>query len=146
MISGTKEIITDEIALSERAEEIDTLHEGQLVQEIVKLLKRTLRKNDNLFALSAPAIGFNKRIFCMKFEKDQIRSKRNHFEIYKIKRGRTSRIFLEDELIFEVKVNKKWFKIEYEVNVKEDFSDNVLFILFFYFLTKEVNGIGGNYD
>ena len=72
MISGTKEIITDEIALSERAEEIDTLHEGQLVQEIVKLLKRTLRKNDDLFALSAPAIGFNKRIFCMKFEKDEI--------------------------------------------------------------------------
>ena len=74
MISGTKEIITDEIALSERAEEIDTLHESQLLQEIVKYLKRTLRKRDDLFALSAPAIGYNKRVFCMKFEDDQIKT------------------------------------------------------------------------
>ena len=60
MISGTKEIITDEIALSERAEEIDTLHEGQLVQEIVKLLKRTLRKDDNLFAIYGMTNFINK--------------------------------------------------------------------------------------
>lgn len=74
MISGTKDIITDEIALSERAEEIDTLHEGQLLQEIIKYLKRTLRKRKDLFALSAPAIGYNKRVFCMKFENDQIKT------------------------------------------------------------------------
>ena len=74
MITGTKDIITDEIQLSERAEEIDTLHEGQLLQEIVKYLKRTLRKREDLFALSAPAIGYNKRVFCMKFENDQVKT------------------------------------------------------------------------
>lgn len=74
MISGTKDIITDEVILSERAEEIDTLHDSQLLQEIVKYLKRTLRKRDDLFALSAPAIGYNKRVFCMKFENDQIKT------------------------------------------------------------------------
>jgi peptide deformylase len=74
MIAGTKDIITDEIQLSERSEEIDTLHEGQLLQEITKYLKRTLRKREDLFALSAPAIGYNKRIFCMKFEHDQIKT------------------------------------------------------------------------
>ena len=74
MISGTKDIITDEVALSERAEEIDTLHDSQLLQEIVRYLKRTLRKRDDLFALSAPAIGYNKRVFCMKFENDQIKT------------------------------------------------------------------------
>lgn len=74
MIAGTKDIITDEIQLSERSEEIDTLHESQLLQEITKYLKRTLRKREDLFALSAPAIGYNKRIFCMKFEHDQIKT------------------------------------------------------------------------
>ena len=74
MITGTKDIITDEIQLSERAEEIDTLREGQLLQEIVKYLKRTLRKWEDLFALSAPAIGYNKRVFCMKFENDQVKT------------------------------------------------------------------------
>lgn len=74
MIAGTKDIITDEIQLSERAEEIDTLREGQLLQEIVKYLKRTLRKREDLFALSAPAIGYNKRVFCMKFENDQVKT------------------------------------------------------------------------
>lgn len=74
MISGTKDIITDEVVLSERAEEIDTLHDSQLLQEITKYLKRTLRKRDDLFALSAPAIGYNKRVFCMKFENDQIKT------------------------------------------------------------------------
>ena len=74
MISGTKDIITDEVALSERAEEIDTLHDSQLLQEIVKYLKRTLRKREDLFALSAPAIGYNKRVFCMKCENDQIKT------------------------------------------------------------------------
>jgi peptide deformylase len=74
MISGTKDIITDEVILSERCEEIDTLHDSQLLQEIIKYLKRTLRKRDDLFALSAPAIGYNKRVFCMKFENDQIKT------------------------------------------------------------------------
>ena len=74
MITGTKDIITDEIQLSERAEEIDTLREGQLLQEIVKYLKKTLRKREDLFALSAPAIGYNKRVFCMKFENDQVKT------------------------------------------------------------------------
>jgi len=74
MISGVKEIITDEVALSRRAVEIDTIHEGQLLREITKALKRTLSKTEGLYALSAPAIGYQKRVFCIKFDKDDIKT------------------------------------------------------------------------
>ena len=74
MISGVKEIITDELELSERAEEVDTITENSLLREIVKVLKRTLAKHEELNALSAPAIGYNKRIFCIRFDKDDIKT------------------------------------------------------------------------
>lgn len=63
-----KDIITDESKLHEWCDEIDPRKNSKLVQEIILCLKNTIRKN-NLVALSAPAIGYNYRIFCVAFDK-----------------------------------------------------------------------------
>lgn len=68
-----KEIITDEIALSERAVEIDVRTQATEMREIVKALKDTMRAN-NLSSLSAPAIGYNRRIFCIDFKDSEIKT------------------------------------------------------------------------
>lgn len=68
-----KEIITDESKLSDWSVEIDTRKEGKLTQEIVVALKETMRAN-NLISLSAPQIGYNKRIICLKFGKNDYRT------------------------------------------------------------------------
>lgn len=68
-----KEIITDEIALSERATEIDVRTQSKEMREIVKALKDTMRAN-NLTSLSAPAIGYNRRIFCIDFKDSEIKT------------------------------------------------------------------------
>ena len=65
-----KEILTideHEIELSERATEIDVKVENGLMREIISALKHTIELK-NLTALSAPAIGYAKRIFCIKFD------------------------------------------------------------------------------
>ena len=60
--------ITDyEIELSQRAEEIDVKTENNLLREIISSLKHTIEAK-NIIALSAPAIGYNKRVFCIKFD------------------------------------------------------------------------------
>lgn len=56
-----------ELELSERAEEIDIKTENNLMREIISALKHTIEYN-NIVSLSAPAIGYNKRIFCIKFD------------------------------------------------------------------------------
>jgi peptide deformylase len=56
-----------------RAEEIDTQNENKLVREIVSKIKRTMRKN-NLTSLSAPAVGYNKRIFCVDYSDNEIKT------------------------------------------------------------------------
>ncbi len=56
-----------------RAQEIDHEKEGKLLREIVANIKRTMRKN-NLVSLSAPGIGYNKRIFCIDFSDKEIKS------------------------------------------------------------------------
>lgn len=68
-----KEIITDEIELSERSNEIDTRINMKLMREIVSNLKNVIRKN-NLKALSAPAIGYKARIFCVNFTDLEIKT------------------------------------------------------------------------
>ena len=60
-------IDTHEIQLSERADEIDIKTENNLMREIISALKHTIELN-NIVSLSAPAIGYNKRIFCIKFD------------------------------------------------------------------------------
>jgi len=68
-----KEIITDEIALSKRALEIDTRTQNKEMREIISEIKNTIRKKE-LFALSAPAIGYDRRIFCMNFSDLEIKT------------------------------------------------------------------------
>ena len=70
--AGAKEILKvpdNEIELGNRATEINTTVEGELKSEIVLALKKTLEK-ENLTALSAPAIGYDKRIFVIKFDNE----------------------------------------------------------------------------
>lgn len=56
-----------------RAEEISLAKEYDLVKEIARKIKRTMKKK-NLTSLSAPAIGYNKRIFCIDFSDNEIKT------------------------------------------------------------------------
>lgn len=62
-------IETENNILFNRADEIDTRSEGNLQREITLALKRTIEK-EGITSLSAPAIGYNKRIFCIKFDSE----------------------------------------------------------------------------
>lgn len=72
-MNHVKEIIKDSAVLSDWSTEIDTQKENKLVQEIVLALKATMRAND-LQSLSAPQIGYNRRIICLRFGKDDYRT------------------------------------------------------------------------
>ena len=61
-----KDILTDVEKLSDWCVEIDTRKDGKLLQEIILWLKATMRHN-NLTSLAAPQIGYNRRVFCIKF-------------------------------------------------------------------------------
>lgn len=71
----TKEIITDLSELDKlgRSEEVSLSEDNKLIREITANIKRTMRKN-NLVSLSAPAIGYNKRIFCIDFSDQEIKT------------------------------------------------------------------------
>lgn len=73
MDKHVKNIITDEAALGEWCVEIDTRKEGKLLQEIVLALKATMKAND-LISLTAPQIGYSKRVLCMRFGKNDYRT------------------------------------------------------------------------
>ena len=62
----SREIVTDPEKLSEWCVEISPRKEGKLLQQIVLELKATMREH-NLTSLSAPQIGYDKRVFCIKF-------------------------------------------------------------------------------
>ena len=68
-----KQIITDSAKLSEWSIEIDPKKEGKLAQEIILALKATMREH-NLRSLSAPQIGYNRRIFCLRFGDNDYRT------------------------------------------------------------------------
>ena len=68
-----KDIITDELQLSERAVEIDVKTQATEMREIIKALKDTMREK-GLSSLSAPAIGYNRRIFCIDFKDSEIKT------------------------------------------------------------------------
>ena len=81
-ISGVKKIIKvkpsneltkEEITLSERSDEVNVRLENKQMREIIAELKRTMRKL-NLTSLSAPAIGYKKRIFCINFSDTEIQT------------------------------------------------------------------------
>ena len=69
MDNKAKEILTienNEIQLSERSMEIDTKNQAIEMREIISAVKNTIRKN-NLSYLSAPSIGYQRRIFAINF-------------------------------------------------------------------------------
>ena len=61
-----KDILTDVEKLSDWCVEIDARKDGKLLQEIILSLQATMRHN-NLTSLTAPQIGYNRRVFCIKF-------------------------------------------------------------------------------
>lgn len=76
MDNNAKEILTtekDEVKLSERSMEIDVKNQAKEMREITSALKATIRKN-NLSYLSAPSIGYQRRIFAIKFEDLEIKT------------------------------------------------------------------------
>lgn len=68
-----KEIITDETLLCTRADEVDTKKGMKEAREIIAQLKNVIRKKE-LTSLSAPAIGYAKRIFCINFSDNEIKT------------------------------------------------------------------------
>ena len=64
-----KEIITDYEKLSNWCDEIEPGKGGKNTQEIVRELKKVVREK-NLKGLSAPQIGYDKRIFVINFNGD----------------------------------------------------------------------------
>ena len=71
-----KEILTlenNEIELSERAVEIDLRTQNKEAREIISEIKKTMREK-GLTSLSAPAIGYSRRIFCIDFKDKEIKT------------------------------------------------------------------------
>lgn len=71
----TKEILKleDNNSLYVRSDEIDTNFQASEMRRIISDIKNTIRKT-NVKHLSAPAIGYNKRIFCIDFEDLEIKT------------------------------------------------------------------------
>lgn len=71
-----KEILTlenNELELSERAVEIDLRTQNKEAREIISEIKKTMREK-GLVSLSAPAIGYSRRIFCIDFKDKEIKT------------------------------------------------------------------------
>ena len=69
----SKEVITDEAQLSDWSSEIDPRKEGTEVQKIVTELKKTMKDNGFIY-LTAPQIGYKKRIACIRYGKNDYRT------------------------------------------------------------------------
>lgn len=63
-----KELITDYEQLSEVSDNVDVKGENEEMRQIILSIKETMREKD-LTSLSAPQIGIQKRIFCVKDKK-----------------------------------------------------------------------------
>lgn len=63
----------DELDKLGRSQEINRETEDELLKEIIANIKKTMRKN-NLVSLSAPGIGYNKRVFCIDFSDNEIKT------------------------------------------------------------------------
>lgn len=63
------DVITDIDKLQERCDEINVGKENGYMRKIISDLKSTMREKD-LASLSAPQIGYDKRIFCINFDGD----------------------------------------------------------------------------
>lgn len=60
-------IVTDKEKLSQRCDEINVLQEGEKALNIITKLKDTLKAKPNNIALAAPQLGYNTRIFVIRF-------------------------------------------------------------------------------
>lgn len=70
-----KEIVTDLDKLSIRCDEVDIRKDNKIVQEIISSLKHTLRAHkENCVGLAANQIGYDKRIFVIRFGEDDLRT------------------------------------------------------------------------
>lgn len=67
-------IVKDKEQLSSRCDEINVQENLKHVTKVVNDLKDTLRANKDLMALSAPQIGVNERVFCVRFADGEIKS------------------------------------------------------------------------
>ena len=69
-------IIKDTEKLRERCDEINaaSIFQNKTVRSIAKDLKDTIVKYKDLVALSAPQLGYQYRIFCMRFDSGEIRT------------------------------------------------------------------------
>lgn len=63
----------DELDSLGRAQEINRENENDLLKEIMSNIKKTMKKN-GLVSLSAPGIGYNKRVFCLDFSDNEIKT------------------------------------------------------------------------
>ena len=63
------EIITDLDKISDRSDEVNTLKTNKEIRDIILKLKHII-KEKQLTSLSAPQIGYNKRLFCINFNND----------------------------------------------------------------------------
>lgn len=64
------EYIYDEEKLAQSSIEIDTKKDNALMRKIILELKETMEQN-GLTALSAPQIGYQYRVFCIKFQNNK---------------------------------------------------------------------------
>lgn len=74
-----------------RAQEISREKEDKLLKEIIANIKKTMKKN-NLVSLSAPGVGYNKRVFCIDFSDNEIKTFINPVITYKSELGLTREI------------------------------------------------------
>lgn len=58
------------INFEDRAEEINISSDKKLIEKIISKLKNYLVENKNIPGISAPQLGYNKRIFCINFNGD----------------------------------------------------------------------------
>ena len=68
-INQVSEIVTDREELSTYCDEIDPVADEKLVKEIVYNLKKLIREKDLLY-LTAPQIGYSKRVMAINFSGD----------------------------------------------------------------------------
>lgn len=64
------QVETDYDKLSERSDEVVFKGNWNEISDIILKLKNTIRANEGMVGLSAPQIGFNKRIICINFNGD----------------------------------------------------------------------------
>ena len=69
----TIEKLEDEIKLGERCVEIDTKIQASEIRDIVKNIKAVMREK-GIRSLSAPALGYQRRIFCLDYSDLEIKT------------------------------------------------------------------------